>query len=102
MIRRPPRSTRTDTLLPYTTLFRANDGGDGPKPRPAIIVGEGDAATHLLNVRGGMKIVPLFEPPMQAARQHRGDRRLAGAGYSHNYGCGWRCKGSGAGDARPL
>src|SRR3546814_4498416 len=28
MIRRPPRSTRTDTLFPYTTLFRsARDGG---------------------------------------------------------------------------
>src|SRR3546814_10648808 len=27
MIRRPPRSTRTDTLFPYTTLFRA--GGSG-------------------------------------------------------------------------
>src|SRR3546814_14370387 len=31
MIRRPPRSTRTDTLFPYTTLFRsiaaAGDGG---------------------------------------------------------------------------
>src|SRR3546814_18196217 len=27
MIRRPPRSTRTDTLFPYTTLFRS-DGGD--------------------------------------------------------------------------
>src|SRR3546814_7457734 len=25
MIRRPPRSTRTDTLLPYTTLFRSHD-----------------------------------------------------------------------------
>src|SRR3546814_2822676 len=25
MIRRPPRSTRTDTLLPYTTLFRSLD-----------------------------------------------------------------------------
>src|SRR3546814_7347021 len=25
MIRRPPRSTRTDTLFPYTTLFRAVD-----------------------------------------------------------------------------
>src|SRR3546814_2856759 len=25
MIRRPPRSTRTDTLFPYTTLFRAPD-----------------------------------------------------------------------------
>src|SRR3546814_14780861 len=26
MIRRPPRSTRTDTLFPYTTLFRTPDG----------------------------------------------------------------------------
>src|SRR3546814_9924825 len=26
MIRRPPRSTRTDTLCPYTTLFRSIDG----------------------------------------------------------------------------
>src|SRR3546814_17736006 len=25
MIRRPPRSTRTDTLFPYTTLFRSED-----------------------------------------------------------------------------
>src|SRR3546814_3462806 len=31
MIRRPPRSTRTDTLFPYTTLFRSVDplGGAG-------------------------------------------------------------------------
>src|SRR3546814_12959755 len=27
MIRRPPISTRTDTLFPYTTLFRSNDRG---------------------------------------------------------------------------
>src|SRR3546814_21041798 len=27
MIRRPPRSTRTDTLFPYTTLFRSNPKG---------------------------------------------------------------------------
>src|SRR3546814_9702984 len=26
MIRRPPRSTRTDTLFPYTTLFRSRCG----------------------------------------------------------------------------
>src|SRR3546814_3346699 len=26
MIRRPPRSTRTDTLFPYTTLFRSGSG----------------------------------------------------------------------------
>src|SRR3546814_5455338 len=31
MIRRPPRSTRTDTLFPYTTLFRSrpSNGGSG-------------------------------------------------------------------------
>src|SRR3546814_8672697 len=27
MIRRPPRSTRTDTLFPYTTLFRSHQSG---------------------------------------------------------------------------
>src|SRR3546814_13198018 len=27
MIRRPPRSTRTDTLFPYTTLFRSEGAG---------------------------------------------------------------------------
>src|SRR3546814_16821726 len=31
MIRRPPRSTRTDTLFPYTTLFRSI--GDGQNAR---------------------------------------------------------------------
>src|SRR3546814_4635880 len=44
MIRRPPRSTRTDTLFPYTTLFRSRgvrrDGGDetdcqGQRARPS-------------------------------------------------------------------
>src|SRR3546814_11829644 len=29
MILRPPRSTRTDTLFPYTTLFRSCDAGLG-------------------------------------------------------------------------
>src|SRR3546814_20192738 len=29
MIRRPPRSTRTDTLFPYTTLFRSRRRHDG-------------------------------------------------------------------------
>src|SRR3546814_1807136 len=35
MIRRPPRSTRTDTLFPYTTLFRSVVAGAAPRnPRP--------------------------------------------------------------------
>src|SRR3546814_10736387 len=32
MIRRPPRSTRTDTLFPYTTLFRSPVAGTGDDP----------------------------------------------------------------------
>src|SRR3546814_2074498 len=45
MIRRPPRSTRTDTLFPYTTLFRSGDlltptgasrARDWPAPLPPI------------------------------------------------------------------
>src|SRR3546814_19298983 len=52
MIRRPPRSTRTDTLFPYTALFRSRrpgrrqrtgrggrppaPGGEGP-PRAAVV-----------------------------------------------------------------
>src|SRR3546814_8173415 len=45
MIRRPPRSTRTDTLFPYTTLFRSLEidvgpGGDvGLGGRPADAAG---------------------------------------------------------------
>src|SRR3546814_18865287 len=32
MRRRPPRSTRTDTLFPYTTLFRSRQPGSTIKP----------------------------------------------------------------------
>src|SRR3546814_8957593 len=35
MIRRPPRSTRTDTLFPYTTLFRSDRYRLGGPPRLA-------------------------------------------------------------------
>src|SRR3546814_5378857 len=35
MIRRPPRSTRTDTLFPYTTLFRSLAGLDVADDRRA-------------------------------------------------------------------
>src|SRR3546814_6601823 len=34
MIRRPPRSTRTDTLFPYTTLFRSTDGNPMQQDNP--------------------------------------------------------------------
>src|SRR3546814_14846674 len=31
-MRRPPRSTRTDTLFPYTTLFRSDEAGAAIEP----------------------------------------------------------------------
>src|SRR3546814_8066614 len=43
MIRRPPRSTRTDTLFPYTTLFRSV-GGE---------IGVGQAAQRVAGFRPG-------------------------------------------------
>src|SRR3546814_1486430 len=41
MIRRPPRSTLTDTLFPYTTLFRSQPPRD--LAHPAAIVADGEA-----------------------------------------------------------
>src|SRR3546814_19547634 len=37
MIRRPPRSTRTDTLFPYTTLFRSPAGSIGGESTAALL-----------------------------------------------------------------
>src|SRR3546814_13871881 len=37
MIRRPPRSTRTDTLFPYTTLFRSESNAGAYDQGDAII-----------------------------------------------------------------
>src|SRR3546814_4419358 len=38
MIRRPPRSTRTDTLFPYTTLFRSPTTIVGSYPQPDWLI----------------------------------------------------------------
>src|SRR3546814_12934424 len=37
MIRRPPGATRTDTLVPYTTLFRSMDSRVGPETRIELV-----------------------------------------------------------------
>src|SRR3546814_12227248 len=38
MIRRPPRSTRTDTLFPYTTLFRSSEAPTDPAKYPRDVL----------------------------------------------------------------
>src|SRR3546814_15155708 len=67
MIRRPPRSTRTDTLFPYTTLFRSQlfppaRGTDRP-PAPARGAGGVGAACD-----AALSAQPPF--PVQHAEQH--------------------------------
>src|SRR3546814_13952206 len=54
MIRRPPRSTRTDTLFPYTTLFRSDlqDDGAALEHQDAVLpVGRHLSKRLLLEVR---------------------------------------------------
>src|SRR3546814_15608541 len=67
MIRRPPRSTRTDTLFPYTTLFRSTRAHQraqiveaqalhgtrrAKRIRIAARLGVGDRLAHLAQVKG--------------------------------------------------
>src|SRR3546814_8452308 len=52
MIRRPPRSTRTDTLFPYTTLFRSVDVGHEREAHVALAeIAQRLAGHHRAEVR---------------------------------------------------
>src|SRR3546814_10140977 len=52
MIRRPPRSTRTDTLFPYTTLFRSILGTGDPAPFVLGIAASRHALVQTRSVEG--------------------------------------------------
>src|SRR3546814_3014809 len=72
MIRRPPRSTRTDTLFPYTTLFRSD-------PQVAL----GDA------VAGSGPEIRVFRPPVaDRSEEHTSElqslMRISYAGFCLN------------------
>src|SRR3546814_19682033 len=53
MIRRPPRSTRTDTLFPYTTLFRSKLVAGAAVRRPCQSLRLWRLALHPLGAGGG-------------------------------------------------
>src|SRR3546814_11757538 len=63
MIRRPPRSTRTDTLFPYTTLFRSCR--HHRDQRGALVLGHRRRELADIRTRVGIILVPL------CARAHR-------------------------------
>src|SRR3546814_14918993 len=102
MIRRPPRSTRTDTLFPYTTLFRSSAAGAAhPLSQVPRLV---DAAARQRLWRGlpygGRRSAPCAHDGVvyravlrdaqhgapavaQAARNYVGAERAAGCTASH-------------------
>src|SRR3546814_5595905 len=66
MIRRPPRSTRTDTLFPYTTLFRSH-----PVQEPCEHQRHRPAAGGALGPMGGPTMeeaTTLVTPQMEASK----------------------------------
>src|SRR3546814_6408549 len=84
MIRQPPRSTRTDTLFPYTTLFRSRQGaGAGQADRDHLVryrvslsldalqsrVAGGEGASRPRMARGALK-VPFDAPFGARSEEH--------------------------------
>src|SRR3546814_11728194 len=57
MMRRPPRSTRTDTLLPYTTLFRSLCGANADRLRVTRQLGSTEAVKQAVRAGLGVSIV---------------------------------------------
>src|SRR3546814_13342954 len=78
MIRRPPRSTRTYTLCPYTTLFRSSC-----PPLPAASISRAAGIVHRIivillrgrNVRPGTEVSP--PRPIRASPHRRDDEGVA-------------------------
>src|SRR3546814_6634597 len=75
MIRRPPRSTRTDTLVPYTTLFRAPERSTQKMPfstrlsstrgTPRGLLGSSGSITHHSKSVRSYRLMPTLNQ-MQA------------------------------------
>src|SRR3546814_19093658 len=70
MIRRPPRSTRTDTLFPYTTLFRSR----GAHARGPRLQHRRPGAVPALRLRAGRRAEELLLRRERGCPDHVGDR----------------------------
>src|SRR3546814_4641839 len=70
MIRRPPRSTRTDTLFPYTTLFRSQSlerrGQRRRQRRDRILAGE---LVHRMRLEQPAAALERAQPDIGEARR---------------------------------
>src|SRR3546814_17459744 len=90
MIRRPPRSTRTDTLFPYTTLFRSGVAFDVRSLcviREALTYEEALAdamftmqgiGTHAIQSFGTVAQKQRYLPPCRSGDKVRSEERRVG------------------------
>src|SRR3546814_5507514 len=97
MIRRPPRSTRTDTLFPYTTLFRsladaAQAGEDEGMRQAGAVDGFGQGAhqgflAHQVR-EGGRPVLARQHAVEAVAREAVGFSLAGGVAHAGNPGSG--------------
>src|SRR3546814_11010474 len=73
MIRRPPRSTRTDTLFPYTTLFRSHSIAC-----PANRVGQVKVVDRIADFPRGAGLVELRRRPDNLRQTFASKHRMVG------------------------
>src|SRR3546814_18146607 len=67
MIRRPPRSTRTDTLFPYTSLFRSEKGSpsaEGVRPR------HGECPSCMQSASAGSPVLDTTPATTRRSEEH--------------------------------
>src|SRR3546814_10649825 len=75
MIRRPPRSTRTDTLFPYTTLFRSTwRACNEPVPQPSVLDRAGAGRRAARTAAAGRPGLRAGALPRHGLHDHRGGR----------------------------
>src|SRR3546814_1076176 len=89
MIRRPPRSTRTDTLFPYTTLFRSRGRAQGgaavldveaervQRRRRLGHLGTAEQDVHLVAVLGHRREDGAVEHAAAAGGEHRSEEHTS-------------------------
>src|SRR3546814_19698551 len=82
MLRRPPSPTRTDTLFPYTTLFRSIAAASDEDPPGALVLGPAQLVHH------GQNVAPVGEEKHLVMRLDHGgafglDRAIAGVDRRH-------------------
>src|SRR3546814_13772120 len=84
MVLRPPRSTRTDTLFPSTTVFRSEPRQDQRRTldaRRLVLIHIGQV--RIVHVEALAVRLALEQPPGDHARE----RLLAPALAAHHFGC---------------